>query len=158
MSSHGGNPAILAAALALSFGLFGCSLIDDTPVRTNQPARPARSRGPSTITGTHRYQIAGNKGFVEDLTAGDLAWSLVYDDHWNLIGTYTDHGKTYRHRGRERPIFLGDFDPDSSLRALHGIQSLEVPVKRFPIGPLLTLEDVEEEKRKSGASSGDSSE
>ncbi len=155
MFNHGGGHLSLAAALALSCGLLACSTTGDIPPRPGYPPPPAGATGPARITGTHVFEIAGNKGFVEERAAGELAWSLVYDDNWNLLGTYTDRGKTYRHQGRERPVFLGEFDPDSSLRALHGIQSLKVPVSRSPIGPVLTLEDVAEEKREAGASSGD---
>ena len=158
MFNHGGGPASLAAALALFGTLVACSMTDELPPRPKYPPPPGRGTEPTRITGTHRYKIAGHKGFIEDRAAGDLGWSLVFDDDWNLIGTYTDQGKTYRHRGRERPVFLGDFEPDSSLRALYEIQSLGVEVKRSPIGPVLTLEDVAEEERESGASSGDSDE
>ena len=74
----------------------------------------------------------------------------MYDEDWNLVGSYSERGKTFRHRGHKDPEYIGEFDADSSIRALYGIQSLEVPVTRSPMDPVMTLEDVEEAKRKAG--------
>lgn len=156
MSMRRGNLVLARAALLMVVALAACisSPRRTIPPRPPEPPPTRPERQPAEIVGTHRYEIAGHKGFIEDQMAGDLGWSLVYDDDWNLLGSYTDRGRTFRHRGNADPEFIGEYDPDSSLRALHGIQSLDVPVRRSPIGSVLTLEDVEEEKRKAAEADG----
>ena len=101
--------------------------------------------------GWQRYRVGAHEGYIKTIRAGDSIRYEVYDAEMRSIGVYTDRGSTYIHQGEPEPRFLGRYDADDSIRALHGIQSLKVAVVRMPMDKPLSIEDLEEEEKKEGA-------
>lgn len=142
-----------ARIIALGAGLLsllaaGCS----APPPTEE--EEFRRSPPEEILSWTQFQVGPHKGYIKEVAqrTGSIHW--VYSGEWILLGYYTPMGHTFRVLKKADSELLGKYEPDDSLRALHGIDSLSVPVERSPMGEPLTLEKLEELERAEGEKTG----
>jgi hypothetical protein len=134
------NPTALSILAALVICL-GCNL---PPTQRGTPeADTGPARVQDEVMGYHQFQVGSYTGYVRTVRGSGGDRHEVYDQEMQMVGAYTDLGKTFRYRGNQEPEVLGNYSADDSLRALFGIQSQEVPVVRTPMKDALDLEDME---------------
>lgn len=133
---------------ALAWVLAGWFLFLPVSCVSSKPAvkkRPVRTR----VLGWKKFSAGPHRGYIRTVGGGAEPTHEVYDSEMRMIGFYTTMGSTYRTPPGKDAELLGKYDPQDSLRALHGIQSFDVEVQHLPMDPPLTLEKLREiEKRK----------
>ncbi len=138
---------IFAFALAAA---FSCASPPPAPAPAADSPAPVRDR----LSGYHRFEVGGQKGFVKSIEGPGGERHEVYDQDMKPIGAYTPLGRTIRYRGGDPPEHVGNYLPDDSIRALLGIASRDVPVVRTPMPAPLTMDDMEKKEPAAPADAG----
>lgn len=136
-----GRPRLLAVFLGglLLSGLIASGCAAPPPPKPKEPPRPP----PEVVLSWARFKVGSHQGHIKAVAGPTGAIHWVYSSDWDLLGYFTPMGETFRAHTRKPPEFLGRYDKDDSLRALHGINELTVAVEHFPMEDPITLEDLE---------------
>lgn len=128
--------------VALSIGVIASGCMAPPPPAEEEPVRsfPAPSE---EVLSWHKFEVGPHKGYIRAVKGYTGPLHEVYNGEVALIGYYTPMGATYRIDRGGQPEFLGRYDPNDSLRALHGIRTFDVPVRFLPMDEPLTLKKLE---------------
>lgn len=128
--------------LALSIGYLAAACSSPPPPPDQRKTR--RSEPQVRVLSWERYQVGSEKGYIRSIAGPGGPIHEVYDEEMRIVGYYTAMGSTYGVARDGEQKLLGQYDANDSLRAIHGIDSLQVEVKRMPMEEPLTLEKLEE--------------
>ncbi|OUU22882.1 MAG: hypothetical protein CBC13_06895 [Planctomycetia bacterium TMED53] len=114
-----------AALTILLIGLFGCGQTPKKEMSSNSNDKTmVTEQSYSRVYNADELMgYVGHRNISVNVggTSSNMATYSVYNKAFELLGTYDDAGNTRVFR-RDKPILLGVFSPEDSLRQIMGIE------------------------------------